>query len=77
MIEKTAIFEAWKARIGVGAHRACYTKELIATAGSDDALFEALLAVAAQRFTQERKIDPKALGKWLAKQEGSIAARLS
>src|SRR5262249_40271309 len=38
MIEKTAIFEAWKARIGVGAHRACYTKELIATAGSDDAL---------------------------------------
>jgi len=74
-VEKLAIFEAWKARIGVGRDRTCFTKEIIETAGTDEPLREALLAVAAQRFSTDRKIDPKALGKWLSTQEGTIAGK--
>jgi hypothetical protein len=74
-VEKIAIFEAWKARIGIGRDRACFTKEIIEIAYTDEPLREALLAVAAQRFGTDRKIDPKALGKWLGAQEGTIAAK--
>jgi putative DNA primase/helicase len=73
--EKVAIFKAWMARIGVGRDRRGSTKEIIAAANTDEALQEGLLAVAAQRFSADRGIDRKALGKWLSAQEGSIAAK--
>jgi putative DNA primase/helicase len=74
-IEKIAVFNAWKSRIGVGRQRALTTKELIEIAATDDALRESLLTVAAKRFSPDRQIDPKALGQWLSRQRGTIAAR--
>jgi putative DNA primase/helicase len=74
-IEKVALFEAWKARIGVGRNRGCFTKEIIDTADDDDPSREAILTVATQRFSADRKIDPKGFGKWLSAQEGTIAAK--
>jgi len=74
-VEKLAIFEAWKARIGIGRDRACFTKELIEIADTDGPFREALLVVASQRFSTDRKIDPKALGKWLSAQEATIAGK--
>jgi hypothetical protein len=73
-VNKVAVFSAWKLWIGVGRQRAAMTKEIIDTATTDNALREALLNVAAQRFGTDRQIDPKALGKWLSQQRGTIAA---
>jgi putative DNA primase/helicase len=73
-IEKIAVFDAWKAKIGVDRSRACLTKDIIDIAETDAPLREAILAVAPQRFGVDRKIDPKGLGKWLSTQEGTIAA---
>jgi putative DNA primase/helicase len=73
-IEKIAVFDAWKARIGIGRDRSCFVKEIIDIAETDAPLREAILAVAPQRFGVDRKIDPKGLGKWLSTQHGTIAA---
>jgi putative DNA primase/helicase len=73
--EKTLVFDAWKAELGVGHNRRCSTKELVEAASIREPLKDALLAIAATRFTTERKIDPKALGKWLSRQEGAIAGK--
>jgi putative DNA primase/helicase len=73
--EHGAIFDAWRTRIGTGSNRSCFTKELIDIANTDEPLREAFVAVAGQRFNADGKIDPKALGKWLAKHEGTIAAK--
>jgi len=74
-VDKIAIFEAWKSRIGVGRQQALTTKQIVDIAADDNALREALLSVAAQRFGTDRHIDPTALGKWLSQQRGTIAAR--
>ena len=72
-ITKATLFDAWTNRIGVGPSQASTTKEIIEMAANDAPLHDALLAVAAQRFA-DRQIDPKALGKWLSSQLGTIAA---
>ena len=76
-METTAVFEAWKSACGTGKTQARTTKQVIEIAdnkiGAD--LWEALFAVAAQRHSPERKIDPKTLGKWLAAHKGTIAAK--
>jgi hypothetical protein len=66
------VFDAWKSAIGVEKARAALTSEIIAIAGRDHTLHEALIAIAPQRFGGG--IDPKALGKWLSKHENNIAA---
>ena len=72
-IERQTVFETWKSEIGVGRERACLTAELVSATDSRPALREALLTIAAQRFGD--KIDPKALGKWLSKNENTLAAK--
>jgi putative DNA primase/helicase len=75
--EMTEVFKAWKSAIGVGKNLAEFTKDIIAKALGDTTspLFEALWTVAAQRYSEPlRKIDAKALGKWLASREGQIAS---
>jgi putative DNA primase/helicase len=74
-IETTAVFEAWKSDCGVGIEQRYTTKEIIEKAGNKDALREALLAVAPKRYSPERQIDPKILGKWLSAHKGTIAAK--
>jgi putative DNA primase/helicase len=71
--ERHAVFDAWKFAIGVGKNRAAFTAEIVEKAAHSPDLREALLAVAPQRFG-DGKVDPKALGKWLAAQEKNIAA---
>ena len=72
-IERQTVFETWKSEIGVGRERACLTAELVSATDSRPALREALLTIAAQRFGD--KIDPTALGKWLSKNENTLAAK--
>jgi putative DNA primase/helicase len=74
-IETIAIFEAWKSDCGVGIDQRYTTKEIIDKAAAKDALREALLAVAPKRYSPERQIDPKILGKWLSAHKGTIAAK--
>jgi hypothetical protein len=73
--EKIAIFDAWKSELGIGHDWRYSTKELIQAADAHEKLREALLVVAQQRYSAERKIDPKGLGKWLSAQEGNIAEK--
>jgi len=83
-IETTVIFEAWKSACGIGKQQSRTTKEVIEFAnaqvanqqsGTETDLWEALFAVASKRHSPERKIDPTALGKWLAAHRGTIAAK--
>lgn len=72
--ELVAVFEAWRSDIGIGSNHRCRTAELIDAADIRPNRRDALIKVSAQRFGHEQKIDPKALGKWLANNEGNIAA---
>jgi putative DNA primase/helicase len=72
--ERHSVFAAWKSEIGVGRNRACRTSELIEVAASRPKLQEALLTIAPQRFGGEQKINPQALGIWLARYENTIAS---
>jgi putative DNA primase/helicase len=76
-VETIAVFEAWKAAVGLGIEQRYTTREIIdKTADLDKAeLREALLAVAPKRYSPERQIDPKILGKWLSAHKGTIAAK--
>jgi putative DNA primase/helicase len=76
-IETTAVSEVWKSACGIGKQQARTTKQVVELANelAGSELREALLTVAAQRDSPERKIDPKALGKWLAAHKGTIAAK--
>jgi putative DNA primase/helicase len=74
-IETTAVFEAWKSDCGVGIDQRYTTKEIIDKAANKVELREALFAVAPKRYSPDRQIDPKILGKWLSAHKGTIAAR--
>jgi putative DNA primase/helicase len=74
-IETTAVFDAWKDACGVGTNQRYTTKQIIELADDKDAFREALLAVATKRYSPERQIDPKILGKWLGAHKGTIAAK--
>jgi putative DNA primase/helicase len=74
--EMTEVFNAWKDAIGVGKDRSLFTKDIIEKALSNTAspFFDALWTIAPQRGSELlRKIDGKALGKWLSAHENQIA----
>jgi putative DNA primase/helicase len=73
--ERQAVFTAWKREIGVehgDDRRRARTKEIVEKAAESIELRAALVGVAAPRFGSD--IDRTKLGKWLSREEKSIAA---
>jgi hypothetical protein len=71
------VFDAWQSALGAGVERQYRISEIVEAAAASPELRGALLGVAAAREKgKEPEISSRALGKWLNRHEGHIAANL-
>jgi putative DNA primase/helicase len=79
---RARVFEAWRGELGQEAHTASEIIELAEGRYSDDGslvrpnLHAALIEVAEKRARPANQLDARRLGKWLTKQENTIAGQL-